>query len=210
MTRANSRLVAAWLLSTLPGLGIGPAAAAQPGGDAVERERIAAERAAVETRFAEERLACQQNFVVTSCVDEVRRRERETLGSLRRQEAVLDETQRRQRAAERLAAIRAKVSAEEDRQRDSAAAPRRDRPLQTVAPRAGPVARAASAPNAAVTAGATAAERESRESRSRMRFEERQREAREHREATQRRSVQRTRQDRQVAPLPPPAAASTP
>ena len=215
MKRASSHLVAAWLLcGALPGLGIGLAPAAEPTGDAAERERISTERAAVETRFAEQRLACQQNFVVTSCVDEVRRREREALGSLRRQESLLDETQRRQRAAERAAAIRVKISAEEDRQR--APAPQGDLPLQTVAPRVGPAARAASEPKPAATPGPTAAQRESRgsrelrESRGRARFEARQSEAREHREAAQRRSVERARQDRPAAPLPSVAPASSP
>ena len=210
MKRAIARLVAAGLLSALPALGPGLAVAARPAADADERERIASERAAVETRSAEQRLACQQNFVVTSCVDEVRRHEREALGSLRRQEAVLDETLRRQRAAERIATIRAKVSAEEDRQRELAANPRHDRPVQMVtAPRADPVARAASAPHPAATPALTAAQREARESRSRERFETRQSGAREHREAAQRRSALRARQGHQT-PLPPGGPASSP
>jgi colicin import membrane protein len=190
----------------------GPIRAATPAPDAAERERIAGERAVVETRYAEERLACQQNFVVTSCVEDARRREREALGGLRRQEALLDEAQRRQRAAERMAAIRAKVSAEEERQRDMAANPRRVRPLQPMAPSAGPAApaRAASAPAPQTATAPAAGERESRETRSRARFEARQREAREHREAAQRRSVQRAKQGRQASTLPPPAAASAP
>lgn len=188
--------------------------AARPVGDAAERERIAGERALIETRYAEERLACQQNFVVTACVDDARRREREAIGNLRRQEALLDETQRRQRAALRMAAIRAKVSAEEERQRETAANPRRVRPLPPMAPSAGRAAAVpaipASAPVAKLPAPTVAGEREGRESRSRARFEARQREAREHREAAQRRSVQRARQGRQAAALPPPPAASAP
>lgn len=202
------RLFAACLLVVFAVPSANRAGAAQPAGDAAERERIASERAVVETRFAEERLACQRNFAVTSCVDAARRRERDALGSLRRQESLLDEAQRRQRAADRMAAIRAKVSAEEDRQREQAANPRRQRPLEMMAPSAGP-ARAASAPSP--KAAPTVAEREARESRSRSRFEARQREAREHREAAQRRSVQRAKQGRQASSaLPAPGAASAP
>ena len=187
------------------------AAAAAPAGEAVERERIASERAVVETRFAEERLACQQNFVVTSCVDAARRREREALGNLRRQEAILDESQRRQRAAERVASIRAKVSAEEARQREQAAQPRRESPLQMKAPSAGPVSRAASAPAPQVAPVPAAAEREVRENRSKARFEARQRDAREHREAAQRRSAQRSKPGQRTGtPLPAPSGASAP
>ena len=102
MNPSRNALGAACLL-----LGCGTAASA--GSDAAERERIANERAVIETRYAEERLACQKNFVVTSCVDAARRREREELGRLRREEALLDEAQRRQRAADRRAAIQAKV-----------------------------------------------------------------------------------------------------
>lgn len=190
-------------------LGFCLAHAATPRGDAAERERIAAERAVVETRFAEERLACQRNFVVTSCVDAARKRERDGLAGLRRQEALLDEAQRRQRAAERLAAIRAKVSAEDDRRRVQGAQPRRERPLPLPRPpAAGSVApsRAASAPAERATT-ATA----DREARSRARFDARQREARAHREAAQRRSEQRAKQGRApAAPLPIAGAASAP
>jgi colicin import membrane protein len=182
--------------------------AAAPIGDAAERERIAAERAVAETRFVEERLACQRNFVVTSCVDAARKRERDVLTGLRRQEALLDEAQRRQRAAERMAAIRAKVSAEDERRREQAAQPRRERPLLPQPPAAGPMptARAASAPSARGTAASA-----EREARSRARFDARQREAREHREAAQRRSAQRMKQGHApAAPLPAPGAASAP
>ncbi len=182
--------------------------------DAAERERIAAERAVAETRFAEERLACERNFVVTSCVDAARKRERDTLADLRRQEALLDEAQRRQRAAERMAAIRAKVSAEDERRRQQALQPPRARPLQLPrSPAAGPAGaasmpseRAASAPPARVK-GADA----EHEARSRARFDARQRDAREHRAAAQRRAAQRASQGHvAAAPLPVPAAASAP
>jgi colicin import membrane protein len=182
--------------------------AATPRGDAAERERISAERAVVETRFAEERLACERNFVVTSCVDAARKRERDGLARLRRQEALLDEAQRRQRAAERIAAIRTKVSAEEDRRREQAAQPRRERPLLPQPPSAGPApaGRAASAP-----APRSATANAQREARNRARFDARQREAREHRDAAQRRTAQRVKQGHApAAPLPVPGAASAP
>ena len=43
---------------------------ADEGDAARERRRIEADRAAAEARFAEQRRACQERFVVTSCVDQ--------------------------------------------------------------------------------------------------------------------------------------------
>lgn len=171
--------------------------------ESVERERIANERAAAETRFAEERLACQKNFVVTSCIDEARRRERATLDHLRRQEAVLDDAQRKRRAADRMAAIRAKVGAEQARRPAPARAPKPEVLLRREPPRAGRPAEAVPAVPAASTAEGAA-----REARARARFEGRQREARAQREAAQQRAAQRAKEGRQVAPLPVPPAAS--
>lgn len=78
-----------------------------------ERTRIASERAAAESRYADEQAECRQRFVVTSCVDEAKARRRETLGRLKHQELVLDEQDRRRRAAARLQAI-------EEKQREAA------------------------------------------------------------------------------------------
>ena len=66
-----------------------------------ERERIAAERAAVNARFAEQERACQEKFVVTACVDAARKEQRMTLMRLKRAEIVLDEADRRETAARR-------------------------------------------------------------------------------------------------------------
>jgi hypothetical protein len=181
--------------------------AARPTADAAERERIAGERAVIETRYAEERLACQKNFVVTSCVDAVRRRERTELGRLRQQEALLDEAERRRRAADRLAAIQAKVDAEAQRQRELAHQPPKPRALPPHAPRAG-AAPAASAPRPPSVA--SAAEREAREAASRERYEARQRQAQAHREEVERRSAQRAQHKQSSTPLPLPAGASAP
>ncbi len=81
-----------------------------------ERERISRERAAAESRYAADEAACRTRFVVTACVDEAKARRREALGVLKSQELVLDEQERRRRAAARLEAIEAK-------QREAAARP---------------------------------------------------------------------------------------
>ena len=102
-----------------------------------EGVRLAAERRAVVERFAAEERACAQRFAVTACVDETRARRRQALAPLREREVRMDEADRRQRAAERRAAIATKVAA-------AASGP------------AGPAAPAPDAPAVRVRAPATA------------------------------------------------------
>lgn len=197
-----------WIV--LPLCLVGAAAIAQQQPDeAAERERIASERAAAETRFAEERLDCQRRFVVTSCVDAARKRERETLEKLRHQEAVLDDAQRRRRAAERLSAIRARIASEEARRQqvaaDAQAQGRHEAELRRHPPRAGKRWNVATPPESAASAPDAAA----REARARARFEGRQDAARQHRADAQRRAAERARTGKpQAAPLPVPVGAS--
>ena len=76
--------------------------------DRAERERIARERSEATARHDQRRRECEQRFAVTACVDEARAEHRQTMIRLRRQEALLDEGQRKARAAQRLAAIEQK------------------------------------------------------------------------------------------------------
>ena len=92
--------------------------------DRQERARIARERDEATLRFQQRQRECEQRFAVTACVDEARAEHRQALLRLRGQESVLDEAERKQRAAQRMAAIRAKGSAEAARD----APPRRVRP----------------------------------------------------------------------------------
>jgi hypothetical protein len=168
--------------------------------EAAERSRIARERAEAQARFEQRQRECAQRFAVTPCVEEARAEHRQAMLQLRRQEGVLDEAQRKQRAAARLAAIEEKRRAEQAR----AAEPRAGRapaaPLQVKPPRQGAAAaRPASAP--ASEPGAAA-----REQRKRARFEARQRDAQAHREEAERRSAERESKGRAGSPLPDPAA----
>jgi uncharacterized membrane-anchored protein YhcB (DUF1043 family) len=169
--------------------------------DSAERARIARERADVEARFQAQRRECETRFAVTACVDEARAGHRQALQRLRREEGVLDEAQRRQRAAARLSAIEEKQRAERER----ASAPRAERPaaepLQVRAPR-----QAASAAARPASAPASAPDRAAEEARKRAAFEARQREAREHREQAEQRRAQREKSGKAAAPLPDPAA----
>lgn len=90
---------------------LGAVAVAAHADPAAERRRIGAERRAIEARFDQEEAACRERFVVTSCVDGVLARKRELLAGLRHQELLLDDADRKARAAARLEGIEAKRAA---------------------------------------------------------------------------------------------------
>lgn len=172
--------------------------------EAAERERIARERSEATARHERQRRECEQRFAVTACVDEARAEHRQTMMGLRRQEALLDEAQRKQRAAERLAAIEQKTRQERGaasspmQGRASAAEPRR--------PRVPAMAASRPASTAAVAAAASTPDRREAESRSRARFDARQREAAARREAAEQRRIEREKSGKPpAAPLPDPA-----
>jgi uncharacterized membrane-anchored protein YhcB (DUF1043 family) len=168
--------------------------------EAAERARISRERAEAQARFEQRQRECAQRFAVTPCVEEARAEHRQAMIQLRRQEGVLDEAQRKQRAAARLAAIEEKRRAEAERSVSphSAAGPAAS--VQVKPPRApASAARAASVP---ASSPSTAV----REQRKRAQFEARQRDAQAHREASQRRRAERETAGKATAPLPDPAA----
>lgn len=192
----KQRMLRALGLAVMPLALLAPAQA----DDASERARISRERAEAQARFEQRQRECAQRFAVTSCVEEARAEHRQALLQLRRQEGVLDEAQRKQRAAARLAAIEEKRRAEQER----AALPRAQRdpaPLQLRTPSRQPAAAARPASAAASDAGATA-----REQRKRTRFEARQRDAQLHRKEAERRSAERGSKGKAGSPLPDPAA----
>jgi hypothetical protein len=96
------RRLAAAAMALLCMAGVG----AQEAEFGAQRERIKAERTAVEARFAEEQKACRAKFAVTDCMRRVTSERNGTLADLRRQEIAVNDAQRRLR--------------EEQRQRDAA------------------------------------------------------------------------------------------
>ena len=193
-------------LAGLAALFLGTAFADAPADAAAERQRIGAERAAAEAVYVSQVQACSSRFVVTSCVDAARAQRHAALAALDRQQEVLDDAQRKQRAAERLQAIDSKVSGEEARRRDEAArersADRRDsqepKPLGPQGGNAQP--RAAKEP-------VDLAQRAQAEQRARSAFELKQLQAEAHRLEVQRRNQERARKANPGVPLPVPAAA---
>jgi len=172
--------------------------------DRAERGRIAQERSEATALHDQRRRECEQRFAVTACVEEARADHRQTLMRLRRQEALLDEAQRKERAAQRLAAIERKRSEEctrvaAPRGQIRASAPAARQPAVAAAPAAERAA-ASSAPSAA-GAGSAA------EARSRARFDARQLEAATRRDAAEQRRIEREKSGKpRAAPLPDPAA----
>lgn len=85
-------------------------------GDAAERARIRDERAAAETRFAEEKKACRARFAVTDCIDKVTREHNARLADLRRQDNLLNDAERKRRAADRQKELDERNSPEKQQQ----------------------------------------------------------------------------------------------
>jgi len=195
--------------------------------DDQERSRLAAERAAIESRYSARERECRERFVVTSCVDDARRERRRGLDGLRARQIQLDEARRRERAAERSADLAAKAAEDARREREARAAPpaRRDPPSPLEPRRQGtagvaasqagrrgagvdrPAAKAGSAANAAPGESATA--RREREERSRASYEARQRQAAEHRREVNEKTAERLKEHPPAAPLPVPASVPT-
>jgi colicin import membrane protein len=67
-----------------------------------ERARLAQERTAIEERFATEQAACYQKFAVEGCLEESRRRRRAGIENVKRQEAAMNDIERKRRGAAQL------------------------------------------------------------------------------------------------------------
>lgn len=186
----------------------GPARADAAADDAKQRERIRTEREAVQATYRQQVEECNTRFVVTSCVDAARAQRHAALDKLDKQQLVLDEARRAQRAAERTEAIESKVSGEEARRREEAArersATRRDAPADA----AKPAASAASAAPRAARAASTPAERAQSEARARRAYELKQLQAEAHRQEVARRNQERAKKANPGAPLPVPSASA--
>lgn len=67
-----------------------------------QRAWIAQARASYQTQFQAREKACYQRFAVNDCLAQSRRSERDVMGDLRRQEILINDAQRKRRAAEQL------------------------------------------------------------------------------------------------------------
>ena len=163
--------------------------------DSAQRERIVAERAAAEATFAERARDCRERFAVSACLLGAQRDRSAALAKLRRQELLLDEALRKQRAAERIGAIGAKTARPSNEARE----------IKVRAPRA-----AESPPSPHLAASAVAIDRKAQEAARKAAFEARHRAAQAHRDAAAQREAERIKKGKAAKPLPAPASAPAP
>lgn len=109
---ATVALSALWLASLCSDAWAGPFDA--------DRARIARERAQADAALAQAEAQCMQRFVVNSCLNEARQTHRAAVEPLRQESMLLDERERKQRAADRLDQVRAKSLAAQARAASSA------------------------------------------------------------------------------------------
>ena len=88
----------------------------------VERDRINAERAKINKQYDVDRAACYKKFAVSGCIEDLQVKRREVLDDLKRQEILINDEERRRKAAERLESIENKQSGDARQERDEKAA----------------------------------------------------------------------------------------
>lgn len=196
------------------------AAAQDADGGTAAMERIKADRGRVEAIFRAEEKACYGKFAVNDCLNAARARRRQALADLRRQEVLLNDAERRRRAAERLREMEERTSAENQRkeaeQRAAAAARQQRRESQAAEKRAdraerpskeGSRTKAARAPRPAQQKKARQGEQriaKPEETRRNVeRHEERLLQAEQRREKLEKRLAARKKPPAQPLPVPP-------
>jgi len=180
---------------------------------AAEHERIARERVDVQAALKKQEAACQERFVVTPCLEAARKAEREALARLRRQEVLLDEQARKQRAAERAQAIRNNISADEARRRDESAGPTASAPVRVERAELAETPARVDRAQRELPVGERrmdVATRRAAEQQHIERYEADRRAAQMHREAVEQRNAKRAASGKAAAPLPVPSGASAP
>lgn len=219
---STPRSPSAWLAAAALAVALAPTVQAADGADtAAQRQRIAQERATVQARARAAEQECRQRFVVTPCVDRVRGERRAALQRLDQQAAVLDDAQRKQRAAQRAQRIQQRHDdqARADEQRMAPDGQSKVRAVRTPAAQgegaagadatAAPKAVRQTAAGAQQRAAASAREREDAAQRSaaaRRRADQ----AEAHRTAVEKRNADRARRHPPQATLPLPASAPAP
>lgn len=184
------------------------AAVAAAGPQPATRAEVAAQRTAIEQRFAKEKAECQERFTVSACVDEARERRREALAPLVAREHELAAEERKSRAAAQMQRVRERdLGASQDE------AQRRER-LVIAPPRAAASAPAAHAPRAVSPAEAARA-RQQADEKAEADAAQRREQAQERRQRVQQRIAEReakekTRTKPLAKPLPLPDAAAAP
>jgi hypothetical protein len=103
------------------GLSLGAAMAQSPDqekvNNALERSKIAAERERLEAGFQAEETVCKSRFAVNACLQEIRPRRNAAMADLRRQDLLINESDRKARAADQVQKTEDKSNLERQQQR---------------------------------------------------------------------------------------------
>lgn len=103
------------------GLSLGAAMAQSPDqekvNNALERSKIAAERERLEAGFQAEETVCKSRFAVNACLQEIRPRRNAAMADLRRQDLLINESDRKARGADQVQKTEDKSNLERQQQR---------------------------------------------------------------------------------------------
>jgi hypothetical protein len=177
-----------------------------------QHDRIVAERAAANAKFAEQRRDCEARFVVASCMEGARKEQRATLSRLRQEELELNDTKRRSAAGARELELREKSNAEQARASEPASAPHRElvrAPPQPHAPIEAPKLPKLKGSTQATTGAASSPDRRSIEEQNEAKFEAKERALQTHRQEVEQRNAQRAAQGKIPPALPLPDGAAS-
>ena len=195
---------------------LGALAGAVFAAEQTERERIDIERAAIEATRIERERDCQTHFAVTRCVEDARQAHRVALAELRRQQAVIDEAERRQRASERVDKLAEQTArtigpppAPRSPHASEARANPRQPPASAVLAEAAP-AKLPRAPRPQATAPGDGTDARALGASRAAAFRARAKDAQAHRAAVERRNAERAQKGKASRPLPLPASGAKP
>jgi hypothetical protein len=175
-----------------------------------QRAQIDAARRQANVAYAEREKRCHEQFVVTACVENARADRRRELDRLSREQSVVDEALRKQRAAERLQMLADKQRAARQRASEPLPPPR---VLLKPSRAAQGAASAASGPARGERLGVVPEDRSTPAERrdNKAAFERRQQQAEEHRRQVEQRNAERAvRASKPASALPTPAASDLP
>lgn len=178
---------------------------------AMERQRLAQERSEVLARAKAAEADCSRRFVVTPCLEKVRSERRAALQQIDRQLAVLDDAQRKQRAAQRQQRIqqRQEDQARADEQRMAPDGQAQARPARSPASAPPAAARPHRTSDGAQRAAAAAREREDAAQRAAA-AQRRAQQAEAHRAAVEERNRTKALKQPPQPTLPLPASTPSP
>ncbi len=183
---------------------------------AVERARLTSERAAADKAFADQRAVCFKRFSVEDCLAQSRLQRRAALDNIKRQEALINDAERKRRGGAALDRLEEKNSAQRAQdaaaQRDKAAKAQQDREQRATDHTTGRAATASqeaekqrqfdSKQRAHAEQLAKEASRRAAAPAEVQRQEEKLKKAEAHRADVERKNAERTKP--RSAPLPPP------